>query len=92
MTMPPVTEIEANRIPREKPSHHLGKSYLSGPQQEMGVIGKQCPSVTGGSALRKEISQALNEILAVLLIPKDIQPLYAADDHMVYDTGRIQSG
>jgi hypothetical protein len=40
MTVPMVTAIEANRIPREKPSHHLSKPCMSGPQKEMGVIGE----------------------------------------------------
>jgi hypothetical protein len=83
MTMPPVAPIEANRVPREKPSHHLRKGYLTGPQEEMGVISKQCPNVTGGFALRKEITKALNEILAVLFIPKDLPPLHTADNHIV---------
>jgi hypothetical protein len=92
MTIPAMTAVEANRIPREKPSHHIRKAYLACPEQKMRMIGKQCPSVAGGSALRKEITKALNKILSVLLIPKDLPPLYSADDHMVYYSGRIQSG
>jgi len=90
--MPAVTTIKTNRIPREKSSHQIRKAHLSGPQQEMGVIGKQCPSVALSSGIKKKITKALHEILAVLLIQKDLPPLYAADNYMVYDTGRIQSG
>jgi hypothetical protein len=90
--MPQVTAIEANRIPREKPSHHIRKLHLTGPEQEMSVVGKQCPSVAGGSVFREEIPKTFNKILSILLIPKDLPPLYAADNHMVYHTGRIQSG
>jgi len=40
----------------------------------------------------KQISKPFDEVLAVVLIPEDLLPLYTADNHVVYDTGRIQSG
>jgi hypothetical protein len=55
------------------------------------VIIEKRPSVAAHAAIRKKIPKALNEILAVTLIPEDLSPLYAADDHMVQNTGRIQS-
>ena len=57
----------------------------------MGMVGDEPPCVTGGLGLGKELSQAVQHILLILIIYEYLSTLYPPDHDVVQDTGRVQA-
>jgi hypothetical protein len=55
----------------------------------VGVVAHQRPGIAGRLALQKQIRQALQKILPIAVIPKNIASVDAPEDQMVQGAGRI---
>jgi hypothetical protein len=60
---------------------------VSGSRQQVGVLGQQGPSVTGGIGVTQGPPQPLDEIVAAGIAPKNLAALDASANDMVPGTG-----
>ena len=84
--------VELARVAAEQPPHQRGQPARTRAQQKMGVVVQKCPCVAGRPGLRQQISQPLDKVFAVVIVPKDLASLDAPDDHMMQNSRRIEPG
>jgi len=87
-----VAAVEADGVSRKQPSHERGKGDKPGSKEEMGVIGKEHPCVTGGLGLGQKFRRTRQEILPIPVVYEDLSTLNTPDHDVVQDTGRVQAG
>jgi hypothetical protein len=56
VTAAPMLQVEGSRVARQKPGHNVGNGDKPGPEQEMGMIGHQCPGKTAGLPVPQSVS------------------------------------
>jgi hypothetical protein len=92
MPHPTVAVIEGHGISGHEPPHDSAQGCLSGPYQQVEMIGNKSPRVTLGLAFLQDLSKSYQEIFPVRVIDK-YQPSFDPTGHdMLQDTGCIQSG
>ena len=69
-----MTEVEAPRVARVEPSHHLGQRPVPGPEHEVHVVGKKRPREAGSPAPDQLLPEALEEVLAIDVTQEDAPP------------------
>jgi hypothetical protein len=52
----------------------------------MKMIRYQCPSVNIHPAFFNDLSQTIDKVTSILVVPKDILPLYAPAHHMMQNS------
>jgi len=58
----------------------------------MGVIRKQYPPITGRFGFSKQLSQAIQKVLPILLVSKYLSTLYPPDHNVMKNTGSVEPG
>jgi hypothetical protein len=86
--MPPV---ETARVTTQYSTHHLEYWCISCPQQQMKMVGHQCPCVTGRLGFNQNRLKPLEEIIPVEINPKNFPPLYPPANDMVQRTSGINA-
>jgi hypothetical protein len=81
-----VSQIESNRITRQKPPHDVRNRGKPGAQQKMKMVVHQCPCKTPGLAAPQSAAQPLQKIIAIGVVPENLPPLDASRDDMVQGT------
>jgi hypothetical protein len=89
MPLAPMAPVEAQRVAGQKTAHDRRDRRTSGTQQQVGVVAHQRPGIAGCLAPQQQIGQALQKILPIAVIQKNIGSLDAPDDQMVQGAGRI---
>jgi hypothetical protein len=55
-------------------------------EKKMGMIGEKCPCVACRARGWEQIAQAIEEVIAILIIPEYASALYSPDDDVVHNT------
>jgi hypothetical protein len=72
-------------------SPNRGDGNVTGSQKKVEMIGYQRPGVTKRFTVADNPGQALDEIIAIIVIEKKLSPFYPPADDMVQGAGRIDS-
>jgi hypothetical protein len=92
VTVASVDSVETYGVAGQQPRHEGGKGSHTRAQEEMDVIGQDCEGVAGSLCLRKDSPASGDKISPVVIVQKNLLPFDAADDDMVENPRRIQSG
>jgi hypothetical protein len=75
--------IETDCVAGQKPAHNRGDGNVTGSQKKVEMIGDQRPGVTKRFTVADNPGQALDEIIAIIVIEKKLSPFYPPADDMV---------
>jgi hypothetical protein len=91
LTMPTVPPVKGNRMTREKPGHDPMKGD-PGLEQQMSVIGEECPCIAGGMGVGEYLPHSFDEAIFVDIIAEDQSPLDTPDDDVMEHAFGIETG
>jgi hypothetical protein len=91
MPAAPVATVEAYRIPGKQPLHDRRYRHISGPQQ-VEMVRHEGPCVTGGSRLSENLTEPVDKILPVQVIPVNTAALNPTAYNMLQRSGGINAG
>ena len=63
----------------------------AGPENEVGMIGKESPHVAGDLRDRQEPLPACEKALPILVVPEDVSALDPPDNEVMHTSRRIQA-
>ena len=92
LTMPTVPPVKGNRMTREKPGHDPMKGDRAGLEQQMSVIGEECPCIAGGMGVGEYLPHSFDEAIFVDIIAEDQSPLDTPDDDVMEHAFGIETG
>jgi len=91
MPMPLVTAVETDYIPGQQSPHQSGEGNFSRPQKKVSMILKKGPGIASRLCFLQKISQPLQKILPIPIIPKDLSAFNTPDDDMVKYPRSVQT-
>ena len=91
MPVPPVAQIEGNRIPRQKPAHQSRDWSSSCSQEEVKMIREESPGIAGCFCSLEIGCKPLQEVIAVIIIEEDFAPVNPTTDDVVKGSRDINS-
>ena len=83
--------VEIDRVAGQQPSHDVGQAILAWPQQQMEVIGHECPGEALSVRLDEQHRQALEKSSPIAVVGKDITAIDAADDDVLEQVEKIKT-
>jgi hypothetical protein len=90
MALPPMPPIEGSRVASKERSHHPGKRNPARPEQEVRVVGQQCPCIYRQVSVLGQDGQTAHEICPVAVFPEDWTPFNAPHHYMVQGAGCVE--
>jgi hypothetical protein len=91
MPVPTVTQIEADRIPGQKPAHQSSDWSSPCSQEEVKVIGEDGPGIARCFCSLEVRSKPFQKIIAVIIIEEDLAPVDPPTDDVMKSSGDIDS-
>ena len=89
LTVTLVPSVIRQGIACQESSHESGNTRGSTSDEEMGVIGHECPCVALGLCFRDENRKPLNEVFTIFIIIEYPAALYSSDHNMMQEAGNI---
>ena len=71
MSVASVSAIETAGVSCQQPAHDTGNRDIPGTEQQMEVVGQQCPRVAWRLGFRQDHAQTPYEVVSVQVIPKN---------------------
>ena len=87
-----IPTVKGDDVTREELTHNVRGAGGAAAKEEMGMIGKEGPRITGGLCFRKKKGQTSNEVLSIFVTAEDIPSLDPPDHHMMERSGNIEGG
>jgi hypothetical protein len=91
MPVTTMAQIVVHGIPGQQPAHEGGKPLRTAGEKQVGMVGQQSPGVDCGAGCQGQFTDSINELSPIRLVINDPPPFYAAYNHMVQGTRRIES-
>lgn len=81
--MAAVAAVEINGMAGQQTAHHGGNRIAAGAQQQMKMVGDQCPGKAAGAGLLQDLAQPVDKIATILNIFENFSTLNAPCNNMV---------
>ena len=66
-----VPQVEGNGIAGQESSHEGGQTCRTATQEEMKMVGNECPGIDARSRFFSDLPKPVEEVLAILGVPED---------------------
>lgn len=86
-----VAAIEIDRIAGEQATHEMGKIALARTQQEVEMIGQQCPGKTIGMGSNQQCREAIEKPAAVVIVKENVAAVDPTYDDVLEQVGEIEA-
>jgi hypothetical protein len=70
-----IPTVKGDDVTREELTHNVRDVGRAAAKEEMGLIGKEGPRITGGLCFRKQRGQTSDEVVSVFVTAEDIPSL-----------------
>ena len=90
--MAAVALVEIDCMSGQEPAHDCSDRHCSGSQEQMKVVGYQCPGKTGSVGVSQNIVEAVNEVIAIGIIQEYFVLCNSPGDDMVKRTRCVYAG
>jgi len=87
----PMAAVERPRVAGEERAHRPHKWTRASTNQEVGMVGQECPGVHADGAGLGQRRQTPNEVGPILVIPEDRASFEPSHHHVVEDAGCIET-
>ena len=86
-----MTAVEVNRVACRKATHDGGNRHATGSNEQMEMVGNECPSKTARGGLGEKSSEAFDKMVPVGVVEEDLSPLDSTAYDVVQCTRRINA-
>ncbi len=76
-------EVEVDGIAGEQPAHNRSEQRLTGPDEEVDVIGHECPGKALGAGLDKELGKVADKAAPVVIVAEYVTAPHATDNDVL---------
>jgi hypothetical protein len=87
MAMALMAAVETDGVSGQKPAHNGGKGGTAGSQQQMKMVGDQCPRVTNRFGVLNNGTQPIEKIISVLIVQEYVTAFDTTHDYVVQGAG-----
>jgi hypothetical protein len=78
-----VPAVKGPGITAQQPTHDCGYRNFACIEQQVKMVGNQCPGIAPCFALRDNLSHAMQETVTILIVAENLPTLDAACDNVV---------
>jgi hypothetical protein len=84
--------VKASGITAQQAAHNGGDGNIAGFDQQVKMVGNQCPGVTARLALGENLTQATQKIVTILIVAENLPALNTAGNNVMQRPRRVYSG